>query len=65
MAKLKLCPWCKCKLSIEIGIYGLWGSEDMYQLVHPENDCILSNFESYCTYDIEELIEEWNKGVNE
>ena len=65
MTKLKPCPWCKCKLSIEIAIYGLWGSEDMYQIVHPENDCILSEFTSWCTDDIEELIEEWNKGVKE
>ena len=59
------CPWCKCTLSIQIGIYGILGEPDYYQLVHPENDCILSDWASYFTTDKEDLIADWNAGAKE
>lgn len=65
MSELRPCPWCKCALSIHIGINGLWGGPDYYQLVHPENDCILSEWVSYSTTDKEDLIADWNAGAKE
>lgn len=65
MTELRPCPWCRCALSIQIGIYGILGEPDYYQLVHPDNDCILSDWASYYTTDKEGLIEDWNAGAKE
>ena len=65
MTELKLCPFCGCEVEIVIGIYGLHSIPNRYNIIHPENDCIMEGFESYFTDNKEYLIEDWNRRVEE
>ena len=65
MTELKPCPFCGCEVEIVIGIYGLHGIPNRYNIIHPENDCIMERFESYYTDNKEYLIEDWNRRVKE
>lgn len=61
-ASLRPCPFCGCSVSLEVGVYGLWGSEDLFQVVHPENDCILSEVASWSS-SLDEVAEAWNTRI--
>jgi len=63
-ASLKPCPFCGCSVSLEIGVYGLWGSEDLFQVVHPDNDCILSEVVSWSS-SLDEVVPAWNTRIKE
>ena len=63
-ASLKPCPFCGCSVSLDIGIYGLWGSEDYYHVVHPDNDCILSEVVSWSS-SLDEVVSAWNERKEE
>ena len=59
MTELKPCPFCGCEVEIRIGVY------TAYYLAHPETDCMLCGFASYFTKDKNELINDWNRRVEE
>lgn len=61
-ASLKPCPFCGCSVSLDIGVYG--GGEDLFQVVHPENDCILSEVASWSS-TLDEVVPAWNSRVKE
>ena len=62
-ASLKPCPFCGCSVSLDIGVYG-GSSEDLFQVVHPENDCILSEVASWSS-SLDELVPAWNNRIKE
>lgn len=62
-ASLKPCPFCGCHVSLDIGVYG-GSSEDLFQVVHPENDCILSEVVSWSS-TLDEVVPAWNSRVKE
>lgn len=64
MTVLKPCPFCEKYPEIGIGIFGLYGAPPYYVLRHPDNDCILADFESAAYSSREELIEDWNRRVD-
>ena len=64
MTELRPCPFCRDRPEISIGIYGLHGTPPYYVLTHPNNDCILADFESAAYSSKEELIEDWNRRVD-
>ena len=51
------CPFCGCHVSLDIGVYG--GGEDLFQVAHPENDCILSEVVSWSS-TLDEVVLAWN-----
>ena len=61
-ASLKPCPFCGCSVSLDIGVYGGGGREDLFQVVHPENDCILSEVASWSS-TLDEVAEAWNTRI--
>lgn len=61
-ASLKPCPFCGCSVSLTIGVYG--GNVDLFQVVHPENDCILSEVSSWSS-TLDEVVPAWNSRVKE
>ena len=62
-ASLKPCPFCGCHVSLDIGVYG-GSSVDLFQVVHPENDCILSEVASWSS-TLDEVVPAWNSRVKE
>lgn len=63
-ANVKHCPFCGEYPMIDIGIYGLRRTPPFYVLTHPDNGCILADFESAAYSSREELIEDWNRRVD-
>lgn len=64
MTDLDLCPFCGCEMSIAVRNYRLIKSY-RYRLVHPDNGCILEGYESRETSARGELVDKWNRRVNE
>lgn len=60
MTELKPCPFCGCEVKIVIGIFGVCGAPDYFMIEHPENDCMMDGFTSFCSVDKDELVEAWN-----
>ena len=63
-ASLLPCPFCGCSVSLDLSVYGGGGGEDLYQIVHPENDCILSEVVSWSS-TLDEVVPAWNSRVKE
>jgi len=63
-ASLLPCPFCGCSVSLDISVYGGSGGEDLFQVVHPENDCILSEVVSWSS-TLDEVVPAWNSRVKE
>lgn len=61
---LKPCPFCGCKMSMAIRKYVCLKTQ-CYSIVHPDNGCILEDFESYETSARGELVDKWNRRVKE
>lgn len=64
MTDITSCPFCGERPEIGVGIYGLRRTPPFYVLTHPDNDCILADFESAAYSSKEELIEDWNRRVD-
>lgn len=64
MTELKPCPFCGCEMSIEIINYNIVKIKH-YSIVHPDNGCILEDYESRETSARQELVDMWNRRVNE
>lgn len=64
MINLKTCPFCKCEMSIAVRDYRLVRTQ-LYSLVHPDNGCILEGYESRETSARGELVDKWNRRVDE
>ena len=62
--ELKPCPFCGCKMSMAIRKYVCLKTQ-CYSIVHPDNGCILEDYESYETSARGELVDKWNRRVNE
>lgn len=58
--ELKPCPICGCEMSIAIKEY-TYGKIRCYSIVHPDNGCILQDFESRETSARGILVDEWNR----
>lgn len=63
-ASLLPCPFCGCSVSLDLSVYGGGGAEDLYQVIHPENDCILSEVVSWSS-TLDEVVPAWNSRVKE
>lgn len=64
MTDLKHCPFCGCEMSIAIMDYNLVKIKH-YSIVHPDNGCILENYESLETSARGELVDKWNRRAEE
>lgn len=64
MSDFKPCPFCKCEMGIAIKNYRLVKTQ-RYSLVHPDNGCILEGYESRETSARGELIDKWNRRIEE
>lgn len=62
--ELKPCPFCGCEMSIAIIDYSLVGRW-YYSIVHPDNGCILEDFKSPEISARGELVDMWNRRVEE
>lgn len=58
------CPFCGCEMSIAIRDYSVVKIKH-YSIVHPDNGCILENYESCETSARQELVDKWNRRVSE
>lgn len=59
---LKPCPFCGCRVKLEVDIWGILGHPDYMTVYHPENDCILSDTTGgWSSTDPNEIIEAWNR----
>ena len=66
MTELKPCPFCKCPVTLFVSIYGIHGAKDYYALAHPDGtDCIIDGMVTSSYEDKDELIQDWNRRVNE
>jgi len=64
MTDLMPCPFCGCEMSIAIRYYS--GMKiNHYSIVHPDNGCILENYESLETSACGELVDKWNRRMSE
>ena len=64
MTDLKPCPFCGCEMSIAIMDYNLVKIKH-YSIVHPNNGCILENYESCETSARGELVDKWNRRADD
>lgn len=64
MINLETCPFCGCEMSIAVRNYRLVKAQ-RYSLVHPDNGCILEGYESRETSARGELVDKWNRRVEE
>lgn len=64
MTELKPCPFCGCEMCIAIRSYRLVKTQ-RYSIVHPDNGCILEDYESRETSARGELVDKWNRRVGE
>ena len=56
----KACPFCGAAIDI-VRINCGHGGPVCYAIEHTETDCILADFMSPATTDLEKLIREWNR----
>lgn len=64
MTDLKLCPFCGCDLEYKRYTRGQPITIEYFDIRHPDNGCILSDFSaSYADYDV--LLKQWNRRVKE
>ena len=61
---LKPCPFCGCEMAIAIKDYRLMKTQH-YSIVHPDNGCILEGYESCKISARGELVDKWNRRLNE
>lgn len=64
MTELKHCPFCGCEMSIAIRDYPIVGHR-YYSIVHPENGCILEDYESAEESAVGILADKWNRRASE
>ena len=64
MTDLNPCPFCGCEMSMAIMDYKLVKTQ-LYSIVHPDNGCILEGYESRESSARGELVDKWNRRVNE
>lgn len=64
MRELKPCPFCGCEVSVAIRDYPIVKIRH-YSIVHPENGCILEDYESPEISAHGELVDKWNRRVSE
>lgn len=64
MTDLKPCPFCGCDLEFKRYMRGQPIIIEYFDIRHPDNGCILSDFNaSYTGYDV--LLKQWNRRVTE
>lgn len=64
MTDLRSCPFCGCEMSIAIRYYS--GVKiNYYSIVHPDNGCILEDYESPEDSALGLLVDKWNRRADD